>query len=88
MNNLVEEACVDCEVIDRERLRQAVLARRRRNSQIEDEAHRTIREKLTIITVAGHAVGQINGLTVQNVGDHIFGAPARITARASVGRRG
>ncbi len=88
VNDLIEEACGDCEVLDAESLRTAATARRKRNSQIEDDVHRTIRDGLTIIKVEGHAVGQINGLTVQNVGDHTFGAPARITARASVGRRG
>ena len=88
VSNLVEEACTDCEVVDREQIHAAVLSRRRRNAQIEDEVHRAIQEKLTIITVDGHSVGRVNGLTVQNVGDHTFGAPARISARASVGRRG
>jgi predicted ATP-dependent protease len=34
------------------------------------------------------AVGQINGLTVINLGDTAFGRPVRITARTWVGRRG
>ncbi len=88
VNNLIEEACADCEQVDEAAVRAAITARRRRNSQIEDEVHRAITEELTIISVTGDAIGQINGLTVQDVGDHVFGAPSRITARASVGRRG
>ena len=86
--NIIEEACSDCDTIDDEEILKAIEARRYRNSHIEDEAHRAIRDKFTIISVTGSAVGQVNGLTVQNAGDHVFGAPARITARASIGRRG
>ena len=41
-----------------------------------------------MIDTADSVVGQVNGLVVRNLGDHEFGAPTRITARASVGRRG
>jgi len=88
VSNLIEEACTDGCHIDRPLLERVIVERRKRNAHIEDEVHRAIRDRLTIITVEGSSVGQINGLTVQNVGDHVFGAPARITARASVGRRG
>src|SRR3546814_1382665 len=37
---------------------------------------------------AGAVVGQVNALTVRDLGDHRFGAPARVTARASIGRLG
>jgi predicted ATP-dependent protease len=33
-------------------------------------------------------VGQVNALTVRDVGDHVFGTPARVTARASIGQHG
>ena len=86
--DIVEEACGSCDRIDSKQIVKAVEARRHRNAHIEDQIHQAIRDNLTMISVAGSAIGQVNGLTVQNVGDHIFGAPARITARASVGRRG
>ncbi|MFT4582579.1 MAG: putative ATP-dependent protease [Gammaproteobacteria bacterium] len=87
--NLIEEASADdTGQVSREAVAAAVSARRRRNSQMEDEAQRAIRNKLTIIQVHGTTVGQVNGLTVQQLGDNAFGTPARITARSSVGRRG
>jgi len=67
---------------------QAIENRRSRNSLMEDSVHRAIAEGTTLIDVRGSEIGQINGLTVQTIGDHSFGTPARITARASVGRRG
>ncbi len=47
-----------------------------------------LREGTILIQTHATVVGQINGLTVQALGDHAFGSPARITARCSVGRRG
>ena len=86
--DVITEACAHCSVIDADAIRGAVVARRRRNSHVEDSVHRSIRNKQTIISVTGSTVGQINGLTVQDVGDHVFGSPSRLTARASPGRRG
>ncbi len=62
--------------------------RRRRNARIEDHMHRSIAEGAVMIDVAGSVTGQINALTVRDLGDHAFGAPSRVTARASIGRRG
>ena len=41
-----------------------------------------------MIDTEGAVIGQVNGLTVRDLGDHAFGAPARVTARTSIGRRG
>ena len=43
---------------------------------------------VVMIATEGSVIGQINGLTVRDTGDHAFGGPSRITARASVGRHG
>ncbi len=69
-------------------IRAAVAMRRQRNGQIEDRVQRSIAEGTILIQSRGSVVGQINGLTVQMLGDHAFGSPTRITARSSVGRRG
>jgi predicted ATP-dependent protease len=69
-------------------IRAAVELRRERNGQVEDRVQRSIGDGTILIQTSGSVVGQINGLTVQSLGDHSFGSPARITARSSVGRRG
>ena len=66
----------------------ALDARHRRNARIEDRVRRSILEGAVMIDTAGGAIGQVNGLTVQDIGDRRFGTPVRITARASVGRAG
>jgi predicted ATP-dependent protease len=63
-------------------------ARRRRNSRIEDRILRSILENEVMIETSGRAIGQVNGLTVYDMGDRRFGTPVRISARASVGRAG
>jgi predicted ATP-dependent protease len=76
------------EEISAQHVRDAVGARRRRNGQVEQRVQRAIEDGFILIETRGERVGQVNGLTVQHLGDHAFGSPARITARASVGRRG
>ncbi len=62
--------------------------RRNRNARIEDRIHESIRRGTVMIDTDGAVVGQVNGLTVRDLGDHAFGAPARVTARTSIGRHG
>ena len=62
--------------------------RRSRNARIEDRIHEGIRRGTVMIDTEGAVIGQVNGLTVRDLGDHAFGAPARVTARTSIGRRG
>lgn len=69
-------------------VRQAIEARRRRNARVEDRMQESIVQGQVLIATTGRTVGQINGLTVRDLGDHAFGGPARITARASAGRHG
>jgi predicted ATP-dependent protease len=69
-------------------LTDARAARLRRNDQVEARSQDVIERGTVLIDTAGAVVGQINGLTVRDYGDHAFGGPSRITARASVGRHG
>ena len=65
-----------------------ILNRRRRNARVEDRMQESIVNGQVMIATDGQTVGQINGLTVRDIGDHAFGGPSRITARASAGRQG
>ncbi len=69
-------------------VRETYAARQRRNSRIEDRILRSILDNEVMIETSGHAIGQVNGLTVYDMGDRRFGTPVRISARASVGRAG
>ncbi len=66
----------------------AIAERRERNARLEDRSQELIEKKAVLIQTSGSVVGQVNGLTVHDLGDHVFGTPARVTARTYVGDRG
>jgi predicted ATP-dependent protease len=93
IQDLVAEAATVARLARQPRLTETALAAalaawRRRRAAAEEHAVRDIAEGMVMIDTEGAAVGQVNGLTVLEAGDWRFGAPVRITARASVGRRG
>lgn len=71
--------------ISRADINHAVTQAERRASRIRDRSHQMITRKTILIDTSGSAVGQINGLSVVDLGTHRFGQPSRITARVRVG---
>lgn len=69
-------------------VRQALAERRRRNARVEDRSQESIRKRIINIQTDGMALGQVNGLTVLDLGDHGFGLPSRISASVYVGKMG
>lgn len=69
-------------------IERAVTERERRVNLPEEKIQELIRDGVVMIDTAGTVVGQVNGLSVYDLGDHAFGAPTRITATTSVGRSG
>ncbi|WP_119304022.1 AAA family ATPase [Dongia deserti] len=63
-------------------------ARYRREARAEERFHLSMQRRHVAIATSGAAVGQVNALTIRELGDSHFGRPSRITARASVGHRG
>jgi len=57
-----------------------------RSNLIEERVQDVIGEGTIMIDVSGEGVGQLNGISVYDVGDYRFGRPTRITARVSLGR--
>ncbi len=57
-----------------------------RSSLIEERVQEFITNGTIKVDVAGRVVGQVNGLSVFDLGDYSFGRPSRITARVSMGR--
>jgi lon-related putative ATP-dependent protease len=54
----------------------------------EEKMQEFIDEGMLFIETEGAVVGQINGLSVYGLGDHVFGRPCRITASVSLGKEG
>jgi len=59
-----------------------------RSSRIEERLRELIQEGQLLVDVTGAKPGQVNGLSVLQLGDYAFGHPSRITARTFVGARG
>ena len=59
-----------------------------RSNLIAERMQEMMEEGTIMIDVDGAVVGQVNGLAVYSAGDHSFGKPSRITARAFLGRGG
>lgn len=62
--------------------------RRFRSNLLEDKLQELIDESVVRIDASGEVVGQVNGLSVLDLGDYEFGRPSRITARVSLGKDG
>lgn len=63
----------------------AISAQRRRAGRLQERTLEAIRRQTLLVATRGEAVGQINGLSVVELGHHAFAYPTRITARARVG---
>lgn len=59
-----------------------------RYSLYDDNLSELISDGSVIISTDGEKVGQINGLTIINTGDFMFGKPVRITANTFMGSNG
>ena len=57
----------------------------RRSSRIRDRLQEQILRETILIDTEGEQIGQVNGLSVIQLGDFAFGRPNRITARVSLG---
>lgn len=53
---------------------------------VESKIQELIQDGTLMIETEGEVVGQVNGLAVYDLGDHVFGKPTRITAKTSIGK--
>lgn len=75
-------------VIKRKHVERATVEKRKRHGLTEERVQRMIDEGVILIDAKGKRVGQINGLSVYQMGHVSFGKPARVTATTSVGMSG
>jgi predicted ATP-dependent protease len=66
----------------------ALAQRALRLNFVEEEIRRLIANGILIVHLDGKNVGQINGLSVLDVGGYAFGRPARVTVSVGVGQAG
>ena len=69
-------------------VKKAVAERIERINKYDQRLIEMIQNGTIMIDTDGQRVGQINGLSVMNIGDYSFGKPAKITANTYVGKSG
>src|SRR6266481_1330717 len=69
-------------------VRGALSSKMERHNLIETRIREMIQEGTLLVDVEGTRVGQVNGLSVLEIGGYAFGKPVRITATAALGKTG
>jgi ATP-dependent Lon protease len=69
-------------------VRGALSSKMERHNLIETRIREMIQEGTLLVDVQGTRVGQVNGLSVLEIGGYSFGKPVRITATAALGKTG
>ena len=72
-------------VICRDDVERALAARIQRAARLRDRAQEAILEKVALVDTDGEHIGQINGLSVTELGGFSFGRPTRITCQVRPG---
>ncbi len=89
--DLMEESdhwarAAQAERVAAEHVEQAIAARIYRSDRVSRRMQEEVLRGTILIDTEGEAIGQINGLSVIQMGGYAFGKPARITASVRIGR--
>lgn len=94
INDLLDEACFIWKKeggvgnLEVNFVEKALAAKQRRTGRVSETWLEEIKERQLLISTSGSAIGKVNGLTVLEIGDSVFGTPARITATVYAGTQG
>ncbi len=69
-------------------VQRAIDEKRYRSSLYEEHLQELLVKDIIKVATESKAVGQINGLAVYDLGDHVFGKPSRITVNICLGKDG
>src|SRR6202050_5691852 len=91
--DLARESCYvarhdGASVVTSGHVRLALDAKIDRHNLLETKIREMIEQNLVFIDTTGGRVGQINGLSVMEIGGYAFGKPVRITASVALGKTG
>lgn len=75
-------------VITEEFITRALAEKIDRVKKYDERYMEMIKDDTLLISTSGSEIGQINGLTIMNVGDYTFGKPVKITANTYTGKNG
>lgn len=91
--DLVREAAFwarkeDRQLVSARHVEKALEGRVFRSNRIEEEVRELIANGTILVDIAGKKVGQVNGLSVMDIGGYAFGRPSRVTASVGMGQAG
>jgi predicted ATP-dependent protease len=69
-------------------VRTAIASKIERHNLVETRIREMIEENTLLVDLAGSRIGQVNGLSVLEIGGYSFGKPVRITASVGLGKAG
>ncbi len=75
-------------VVTSAHVRDALEAKIERHNLLETKIREMIEQNLLFIDTSGERIGQVNGLSVMEIGGYAFGKPVRITASVALGKVG
>ncbi|HXY79198.1 MAG TPA: S16 family serine protease, partial [Candidatus Bathyarchaeia archaeon] len=75
-------------IITAAHVRQALDAKIDRHNLLETKIREMIEQNMVFIDTTGGRAGQVNGLSVMEIGGYAFGKPVRITASVALGKTG
>jgi lon-related putative ATP-dependent protease len=75
-------------IVTVEHVREALDAKIERHNLVETKIREMIEQNLVFIDTTGVRLGQVNGLSVMEIGGYPFGKPVRITAAVALGKVG
>jgi lon-related putative ATP-dependent protease len=76
------------EMITAAHVEEAILKKKNRSNLYEERLQELVQENILKVETSGTVVGQVNGLSVLDLGDYMFARPSRITATVSLGKGG
>lgn len=91
--DIIREACywaskAKSELVKAEHVDKAMEEKVYRVRLVEEKIQELIDRGVLMIDIGGSRVGQVNGLSVYDLGDHTFAKPSKITAQTGIGRSG
>ena len=74
--------------IDDSHIKKAIDEKYYRSNLIQEKIKNLINDGTILIDTKGSTIGQVNGLSILNLGDITFGRPSRVTASVGLGKTG
>jgi ATP-dependent Lon protease len=93
VSNIIREANFyaledNAKLISRSHVNKALEEKVYRSNMIQKKIQEYISKEVILIETEGEKVGQVNGLSVYDMGEYSFGKPSRITVKTSMGKAG